>query len=498
MDRDTIEARLAELRPDGRPFIGGRRQSPTTDHWLQKKSPVDGRLLPPLAACGATEIDQAVAEAERCRRSPEWQAMDLPARKQALLRLADLMEEAHLTLALLDTIETGRSFRNYFHDSIPKAITATRYFAEALDKLYDHAIPPRGTDSGLIVRQPLGVVGLITPWNDPLVVAMWKLAPALAMGNCVVAKPAEQSSYSLLKVAELATTAGFPPGAVNVVTGRGEEAGRALALHPRVRGIYFTGSSATGKKILEYAGRSNMKRVGLECGGKSAYIVSRNCNQLEHAADELARNMFYNQGQICSAPSRVLVEEAVLEPFLDHLVARLDRYTPHHPLDPDTLVGCQVSHEQQQKVERYLESGRRCARRIWQAQPPQDMPAEAIYTLPTLFLIDRPDCDIWREEIFGPVLTLMAVPDLDTAVALANDSEYGLAAAIWTDDFDEAHWVAQALEAGLVHINSYGDDDNSAPFGGIKASGIGKDKSLFAFDEYSYQKTIWQRHRRPA
>ena len=498
MERKLLEERLARLEPDGRPFVGGERVTPLNDHWLDKVSPVDGRSLPPLADCDDLEIDRAVVRAEECRRSTDWQTMELSARKQALLRLAALMEDRRFTLALLDTIETGRSFRNYYYDSIPKAIAATRYFAEALDKIYDHAIPSRGTDSGLVMRQPLGVVGLITPWNDPLVVAMWKLAPALAMGNCVVAKPAEQSSYSLLMVAELATAAGFPPGAVNVVPGRGEIAGRALALHPLVRGLFFTGSSATGKKILEYAGRSNMKRVGLECGGKSAFIVSRHCRQLERAADELARNMFYNQGQICSAPSRVLVEERVLEPFLNRLVSRLDHYTPSHPLDPDTLVGCMVSWEQQRRVQRFIDSGQHCARRVWQARPPDKMPAGAIYVLPTLFLIDRPDCDIWREEIFGPVLTLMAVPDLNTAVKLANDSPYGLAAAVWTDDFDEAHWVARALEAGLVHINSYGDDDNSAPFGGIKESGIGKDKSVFAFDEYSYLKTIWQRHRRPS
>ncbi len=497
MDRKTAEALLETLEFNNRPFINGTFIDPVEDHWMSKSSPVDGRELPPLAVCTTTDINHAVATARAAFCKREWPDLHPHERKLRLLKLADLMEEHRQDLALMDTIETGRCLQNYLEDSIPKAIAATRYFAESIDKLYDHAIPDREGHNGIIQRQPLGVTGLITPWNDPLVVAMWKIAPALAMGNTIVAKPAEQSSYSLLRVAELTLQAGIPRGVFNVVTGKGEEAGRALALHDEVAAIYFTGSSATGKKILEYAGQSNMKRVSLECGGKSAFIVTSRCRHVREAASTLAHNMFYNQGQICSAPSRAIVDAGILDIFLEQLQQELDRFSPGHPLEPDTRVGCMVSHDQQQKVVAYIRRGQQCSLRQWSASSPHGMPRQAIFITPIVFLVDDPQCEIWREEIFGPVLTVMSSSSLEKSIEIANDSSFGLAAAIWTDDLDEAYHASRRLEAGIIHVNSYGEDDNSAPFGGIKESGIGKDKSILAFDEYSYLKTIWTRHRRP-
>lgn len=405
--------------------------------------------------------------------------------------MADLVEENLEELALLDTLETGRSFKNYYYDSIPKAVEAMRWFANAIDKVYDKAIGPRKNSFATITREPLGVVGIITPWNDPLVVAFWKLTPALLMGNSVVLKPAEQSSFSILKVAKLAIQAGIPKGVFNVVPGFGHEAGKALALHNDVRGIFFTGSSYVGKLILQYSGQSNMKKVGLECGGKSPFIVTKNCNDLQKAAKVLAKNIFYNQGQICSAPSRLLIDQSIKENFMEYLVEESKLYIPKDPLSLDSEVGAVVSEEQKNRIQEYIHKGITSGARVVTTKEDICPIQGGQYVVPTIFDNVDPSSEIAKEEIFGPVLVVISYEDITQAIQMANDTKYGLAASVWTNDFDEAYQVSKAIQAGIVHINSYGDDDNMAPFGGFKESGLGKDKSIYAFDEYSVLKTIW-------
>lgn len=401
------------------------------------------------------------------------------------------MEEQREQLALLDTYETGRCFKNHYNDSIPKAIECIRYFAEAIDKVYDMAIPARGTEFGVIVRKPLGVVGLITPWNDPMVVDSWKFTPALLMGNSVVIKPAEQSALSLIFLAKLTKEAGIPDGVFNVVPGYGEKAGKALALHMDVRAISFTGSSATGKLMLAYAGQSNMKRVYLECGGKGPYVVTDKCKRIEEAAKVLAANMFYNEGQICSAPSRVIINRKVMDIFLECLKKEAEKFVPGNPFESENEVGCVVSKEQFDKVNSYINWAKDNGHEVFQPANNKDNYDNACSIKPTIILNVKNDEKIAREEIFGPVVCIIPVDSTEEAIKVANDTNYGLAGALWTDDLNEAKYLADKIEAGLVHINSYGNDDNSAPFGGIKESGIGKDKSAFVFDEFSYQKTIW-------
>lgn len=487
----NIEEKIQNLQIETRPFINGVYYQAIDGRSIPKKSSIDGRELPSLEACNEKDIDFAVKIALEAYKSKVWTNLEPKEKKRVILKLADLVENNIEELALLDTIETGRSLKNYYYDSIPKAIEVMRWFAEASDKFFDHAIPPRKNSFATITREPLGVVGLITPWNDPLVVAFWKLVPALLMGNSVVLKPAEQSSYSILKVAKLAIDAGLPKGVLNIVPGYGNEAGKALALHNDVRGIFFTGSTFVGKQILQYAGQSNMKKVGLECGGKSPFIISEKCNQLKEAAKVLAKNIFYNQGQICSAPSRLLIGKKIKEEFLELLLQESEKFIPQNPLSLESEVGAVVSEVQKNKIEKYIQDGIESGARIITSKKELIINSNGSYIKPTIFDNVKPSSTIAKEEIFGPVLVVICVDTIKEAIEIANDSNYGLAASIWTNDFDEAYQVSRLLEAGIVHINSYGDDDNMVPFGGIKESGLGKDKSVYAFDEYSELKTIW-------
>jgi acyl-CoA reductase-like NAD-dependent aldehyde dehydrogenase len=488
---ENIEEKLNNLKIEKKAFINGEYVESIGKNTITKQSSIDARDISGLSACNEKDINIAVSFALESYKSRVWVDKELVEKQKVLLKLADLIEENIEELALLDTLETGRSIKNYYYDSIPKAIETIRWFANAVDKVYEQAIAPRKNSFATITREPLGVVGIITPWNDPLVVAFWKITPALLMGNSIVVKPAEQSSFSILRIAKLAIEAGIPKGVFNVVPGYGYEAGKALALHNDVRGIFFTGSTFVGKKILKYSGQSNMKKVGLECGGKSPFIVSNKCNDIKKASEALAKNIFYNQGQICSASSRLIIHQDVKEDFLKLLIEESKKYLPQNPLNLESEVGAVVSQNQKDRIEGYISSGIESGAKII-TDINSDIPNQnGAYINPVIF--DNVDINstIAQEEIFGPVLVVLSVETIKEAIKIANDSKYGLAAAIWTNDYDEAYQVSRLLESGIVHINSYGEDDNMVPFGGVKESGLGVDKSIYAFDEYSNQKTIW-------
>lgn len=482
LDTNTIERRA---------FIGGIYTDASDGNTVVKTLSFDGKTSLEISMCNEKDIDKAVECALKAFNSGIWSRKTVTERREILLKLADLMEEHAEDLALLDTYETGRAYINYIRDSIPKAIEALRYFAEASDKIYDESVPVRNMDTAIIRHVPLGVVGLITPWNDPMVVTVWKLAPALLMGNTVILKPAEQSSLSAIYLGKLSKEAGIPDGVFNVVPGLGDVAGKALAMHKDVRGIFFTGSAEIGKKIMEYAGASNMKRVALECGGKGPYIVSDKCKRIAEAAEVLAKNMFYNQGQICSAPSRAIIHKDVYDEFVNCLKGESRKFIPGYSFEDSNEVGCVVSKEQYDKVQGYIKLAEEEGAAIYQPSEKKDIPKDAFCVLPTIFENVTNEMRIAREEIFGPVLCVIKTASMEEAVNIANDSEYGLAGAIWTDDVNEAFRLTEKIEAGLVHLNSYGNDDNSSPFGGIKQSGIGKDKSIKAFEKYCDSKTIW-------
>jgi acyl-CoA reductase-like NAD-dependent aldehyde dehydrogenase len=488
----SIQDEIDRIKP-GQAFINGQYIYPENGNTFSKISPVTGHRLPEIAACQKSDVDAAVQASRQAFLSRIWCDSCPAEKKRILYNLADLIEENLEELAILDTVETGRSIKNYVQDSIPKAIEAIRWFAEAVDKFFNHATGMYSDSFATIIREPLGVVGLITPWNDPLVVAAWKLAPALLMGNSVILKPAEQSTYSILRVAQLAKDAGIPDGVFNVIPGEGKVAGQALACHPDVDGIFFTGSSRVGKEILIYSGQSNMKKIGLECGGKSPFIISDTCSQIREAVQVLCKNIFYNQGQICSAPSRLLVLPKVRERVLKLLTIEAEKYIPKDPFDMGTDVGCVVSEAQRKRIECFIKEGRKCGAKEIRIGADSIMLPSANCILPTIFIDVNPRSAFARQEIFGPVLSVIDVGSLSEAITVANDSCYGLAAAIWTDSLDEAYQASRLLRAGIVHVNSYGEDDNTVPFGGIKESGFGKDKSLYAFNEYTVTKTVWMK-----
>ena len=485
--------RATALRPDGRCLIEGERRAAAGGVVFAKHSPVDGRLLGDVARGGAADIEAAVRSARSAFEDRRWAGKPPAARKRILVRWAELVLAAREELALIDTLDMGKPIQYALGVDVPATARCLAWYGEAVDKVYDEIAPTPDTALALITREPVGVMGAIVPWNYPLVMAAWKLGPALAAGNSVVLKPSEKSPFSALRLAELALEAGIPPGVLNVVPGYGHEAGEALALHMDVDAIGFTGSTRTGRRMLEYAGRSNLKRVHNELGGKSAFIVFDDFADLGRAARTLAGSIFFNQGESCNAPSRALIHDSIADRFVELLAAEAPQYAPADPLAPATVMGALVDDTQLRTVLGYIEAGRdegaRCiagGRRALES-------TGGCYVEPTIFDGVANGMTIAREEIFGPVLSVIRFRSEQEAIQIANASSYGLQAAVWSDRLGRAHRVARALRACTVHVNQYDEDDITVPFGGFKQSGNGRDKSLHAFDKVTELKTTWLR-----
>ena len=488
---EATKARVADLSFEGRAFLGAGYQPTQSGETFTKHSPIDGRVLAEVARCGAAEVDTAVATARQAFEDRRWSGLAPRERKQILLRFADLIERNSEELALLETLDMGKPIHDAESVDLRLLVLCMRWYAEALDKIYDELAPVGDGSIGMIVREPIGVVGAIIPWNFPLMLAGWKMGPALGMGNSLILKPAEQSPLSSLRLAALALEAGIPEGVLQVVPGFGEEAGRALALHGDVDAISFTGSGEVGKLILQYAGQSNMKHVSLECGGKSPNIVFADVKDLDEAAEQAAWGVFFNQGEVCSAGSRLLAHESVREELVERVegVARTMRVG--NPLDPETRVGAMVSDEQSTRVLDYIKIGAQEGASLRMGGVPVEVERGGCYIPPTIFDNVRGEMRIAQEEIFGPVLSVLSFQDEAEAIRLANNTSYGLGAAVWTRDINTAFRVGKAMRSGSVWINAYDKGDISTPFGGYKQSGIGRDKSLHALDKYSQVKTLW-------
>ncbi|MGB4075125.1 aldehyde dehydrogenase [Pseudomonas sp.] len=492
--RDTWAARAAALSIEGRAFIAGDYCQATDDAQFACHSPLDNRLLQQVSRCSAEDVERAVGSARRSFNDGAWAHATPRERKAVLLRWAALIEAHNDELALLETLDAGKPIGDTSSGDIPAVVYCLQWFAEAIDKLPDELIPSERDFLGMVTREPIGVVAAIVPWNYPLLMAAWKFAPALAAGNSLILKPSEKSPLTAIRVAELGRQAGLPAGVFQVLPGFGE-VGQALAAHPDVDCLAFTGSGATGRRILHAAADSNLKRVWLELGGKSPNIVLADCPDLPRAAKAAAAAIYSNMGEVCSAGSRLLVQRSIQGELSELVRAELAEYQPGDPLDPATRMGAIIDQGQLQRMLEYVDSGRHEAELLGGGQQVRT-DSGGHYLQPTLFACADQRPRIAREEIFGPVLSLIPFDEPEDAVALANASEFGLAAAVWSADFAQAHALSRQLRAGTVWINCYDElSDMNFPFGGYKQSGNGRDNSLHALEKYSELKTTIARLR---
>ncbi len=491
LEQSAIDARRHNTIPPQKLFIDGAWCDSADGGRRDVVSPIDGQVITSLAEGSAGDVDRAVAAARRSFDSGAWSRAAPAHRKLVLHKLADLIEQNAMDLAVLGVRDNGTEIGMALKAEPFSAAGTFRYYAEACDKIYGEIAPTADNTLGLIHKEPVGVVGAIVPWNFPMMIGAWKIAPALAAGNSLVLKPAESASLTLLKLAELAAEAGVPDGVFNVVTGRGSVVGEAIGLHMDVDILVFTGSGGVGRRLLDYSARSNLKRCYLELGGKSPNIVFADVANVDAAVKTSASGIFRNSGQVCVAGSRLLVQDAVYDEFMDKLVGTAQAIKVGDPLDLASDIGA-VSNEQQlaQNLRFVDVAEQEGARRLTGgAQILED--TGGYYMEPTIFDGVSPDMTLARDEVFGPVLAVTRFGDEDDAVRLANDTVYGLAAAVWTSNLSTAHRMVRSIRAGVVHVNTYGGADATVPLGGVKQSGNGHDKSLHALDKYVDLKTAW-------
>ncbi|GCA51061.1 aldehyde dehydrogenase PuuC [Sinorhizobium sp. KGO-5] len=491
LSRSDIEEIRSRLAIKGQAFIDGRFVESVSGETFDDISPRDGQVIAKVAACDAADVDLAVKAARRAFDTGVWRDRSPKERKKVLQRFAALFEKHMDELAVLETLDMGKPISESRTIDVNVVLDTLQWYAECPDKLYDEIAPTGPNQLATITREPVGVVGAVVPWNFPMLMAAWKLAPALATGNSVILKPAEQSPLTALRMAELAAEAGIPDGVFNVLPGFGPTAGKAIGMHMDVDCLAFTGSGEVGKLFLQYAGQSNMKRVFLECGGKSPNIILDDVPELRAAAERAATAICFNQGEVCVAPSRLILSERIQDQFLDIVIETARSIRPGDPLDPETRLGALVEDDHRSRVESYIAKGREEGARLVLGGDRPDTELGGYYLNPTIFANVKNSMAIAREEIFGPVLSTITVKDDEEAVRVANDTSYGLAAAVWTRDLSRAHRISRKLRAGSVWVNCYDHGDVTVPFGGYKQSGNGRDKSLHALDKYTELKTTW-------
>lgn len=492
LTRDDWHQRAASLRPEGRHFIDGEFVAAASGAVFDKFNPATGATLAQVARGDRDDVDRAVASARQAFADGRWARMAPRERMNILYRFAELIEQHTAEFSLLDVLDVGKPLKYMLDEDVPASVECFQYFGETIDKI-EGAVTNTANDAfHYILRQPLGVVGCIVPWNYPLMMAAWKVAPALAAGNSVVLKPAEQSPLSAGLLARLFIDAGGPPGVLNVVQGYGNEVGEALALHNDVAKIGFTGSVEIGKQMLIYAGRSNMKRVTTECGGKSPQIIMDDVADLDRAVEYAVNGIYANQGEVCNAGSRLLVQRSLVDDFSERFrkVGR-DTFVAGDPLDPATTLGSLVNKGQQERVLDYIRIAQEEGARLDLGGGVPDAFPDGAYVEPTLFTgVDR-DMRIAREEVFGPVAAVIPFDTPEEALAIANDSIYGLAASVWTSNVDIAHRMARDIEAGVIWVNCFDHADMTQPWGGYKQSGNGRDKCFQSILDHTQTKSVW-------
>ncbi|MEF1285596.1 aldehyde dehydrogenase [Vibrio sp. M250220] len=475
---------------EGRSYLNGEYCEAQSGQTLGVFNPATDEKLTDIARCQSEDVDLAVKYARDAFKAGDWSNSAPAKRKAVLYKFADLIEQHCEQLALLETLDTGKPISHSVSTDVPGAANSLRWYAEAIDKVYGEVAPTEKNVHAFISHQPIGVVAAVVPWNFPLWIACWKLGPALAAGNSVILKPSEKSSLTAIYLGQLAEQAGLPKGVFQVVTGFGHEAGDALAKHHDVDCIAFTGSTRIAGQLMISSGETNLKRVFAEAGGKNANIVFEDCDDLDRAAAETAAGCFYNQGEVCVAATRLLVHESIKDRFVDKVISAAQAFMPKDPLDTSSSMGALIDKEHKAKVLEYILLGQsegatlRCG---------GDVQGQGAFVEPTI--LDNVDnkMKVAQEEIFGPVLCVIPFKDEAQAIEIANDSQYGLGAALWSSNINRVHRVAKQLQAGSVWVNNYNEGDMTVPFGGFKMSGNGRDKSLHAIEKFTETKTTWIR-----
>lgn len=475
---------------EGRAYLNGEYCNAQSGQTLGVFNPATDEKLTDIARCQSEDVDLAVKYARLAFQTGDWSNSAPSKRKAVLYKFADLIDQHCEQLALLETLDTGKPISHSVSTDIPGAANSLRWYAEAIDKVYGEVAPTEKDVHAFISHQAIGVVAAVVPWNFPLWIACWKLGPALAAGNSVILKPSEKSSLTAIYLGQLAEQAGLPNGVFQVVTGFGHEAGDALAKHHDVDCIAFTGSTRIAGQLMISSGETNLKRVFAEAGGKNANIVFEDCDDLDRAAAETAAGCFYNQGEVCVAATRLLVHESIKDRFVDKVISAAQAFMPKDPLDTSSSMGALIDKEHKAKVLEYILLGQsegatlRCG---------GDVEGQGAFVEPTI--LDNVDnkMKVAQEEIFGPVLCVIPFKDEAEAIEIANDSQYGLGAALWSSNINRVHRVAKKLQAGSVWVNNYNEGDMTVPFGGFKMSGNGRDKSLHAIEKFTETKTTWIR-----
>ena len=492
LEGSAIEKAVRKLKFRTQAFIDGRFCGAASGRTYTSVNPATGRPLAEIAACEAPDVDAAVKAARRAFEKGAWAKCPAAQRKRVMLKLADLIEENLAELALLDCLDAGKPISDCMNMDLPDTVHCFRWHAEAIDKEYERVSPVGPDNVAMIVREPLGVVGAILPWNFPIQMAAWKLGPILATGNSVVVKPARQTSLSMLRLAELAAEAGIPEGVINVVPGNGSVVGAALCKHMDVDAVAFTGSTEVGRQLLEYSAQSNLKRIVLELGGKNPQVVLESAGDLDYIAAQAVNCVFWNMGENCSSGSRLIVHRKLKDALLARVLDVAREWTVGDPLDPATRIGPMIEESHMNKVLGYIESGKSEGAQLVLGGKRTLEKTGGFFVEATVFDQVQPSMRIAREEIFGPVLSVFTCDSEEQAIALANDTTYGLTASAYTQNVGTAHRVARALRAGTVSVNCFSEGDVTTPFGGFKQSGFfGRDKSIFAHYQYTELKTVW-------
>ncbi|MEZ2128620.1 MULTISPECIES: aldehyde dehydrogenase [unclassified Sinorhizobium] len=482
------KAIAADLQLPTNAFIDGSFRPAKWGKTFTTTNPATGDALAEIAACDASDVDYAVKKAREAFGDGRWRQQSPGDRKATLLRFAKLLEENRHELAVMESLDSGKPIRECQTVDVPDTIHTIRWHAELIDKLYDNTAPVGSNALTMVVREPVGVVGCVLPWNFPLLMLAWKIGPALAAGCSVIVKPAQETTLTTLRVAELACEAGIPAGVFNVVTGGGKEVGEPIGLHMDVDMVAFTGSTPTGRRFLRYAADSNLKRVVLECGGKNPAVVLEDAEDLDLVAEQVVNGAFWNMGENCSATSRLIVQSSIKDELLKRIGAYMREWKTGDPLDPDNRIGALVSKTHFDKVKSFLDDVKSEKLSVAHGGETQG----GIYIEPTVVDGVTPSSRLFKEEIFGPILSVTTFENLTEAIALANDTNYGLTASVYTGSLKKAIRLSREIRAGVVTVNCFGEGDATTPFGGYKESGFGgRDKSIFAHDNYCELKTIW-------